>query len=183
MIRTRLPRRCRSMGFLAWVRGGRKRGPRIVRLAAPWRSTLQCSVAQSGRFGPLQGNQITGISRLTRQLRKLSMSAKKQYRIAVIPGDGIGKEVVPEGLRVLEAAARFGFAGLSIISTSPRTTIMPSMARCCPRTGRRRSARTMRSSSARSAGPEGAGSHFALGFADPVPARVRPVCQSASRCG
>ena len=33
----------------------------------------------------------------------------KRYRIAVIPGDGIGKEVVPEGLRVLEAAAeRFG---------------------------------------------------------------------------
>jgi tartrate dehydrogenase/decarboxylase/D-malate dehydrogenase len=32
------------------------------------------------------------------------------YRIAVIPGDGIGKEVVPEGQRVLEAAAkRFGF--------------------------------------------------------------------------
>ena len=31
-------------------------------------------------------------------------------RIAVIPGDGIGREVVPEGLRVLEAAARkFGF--------------------------------------------------------------------------
>lgn len=28
------------------------------------------------------------------------------YRIAVIPGDGIGREVVPEGLRVLEAAAR-----------------------------------------------------------------------------
>src|SRR3712207_4317576 len=32
------------------------------------------------------------------------------YRIAVIPGDGIGEEVVPEGVRVLEAAAkRFGF--------------------------------------------------------------------------
>jgi len=28
------------------------------------------------------------------------------HRIAVIPGDGIGKEVVPEGLRSLEAAAR-----------------------------------------------------------------------------
>ena len=28
------------------------------------------------------------------------------HRIAVIPGDGIGREVVPEGLRVLEAAAR-----------------------------------------------------------------------------
>ncbi|HEY8564192.1 MAG TPA: tartrate dehydrogenase [Beijerinckiaceae bacterium] len=30
----------------------------------------------------------------------------KSYRIAVIPGDGIGKEVVPEGVRVLEAVAR-----------------------------------------------------------------------------
>ena len=28
------------------------------------------------------------------------------YRIAVIPGDGIGKETVPEGLRVLEAVGR-----------------------------------------------------------------------------
>jgi tartrate dehydrogenase/decarboxylase / D-malate dehydrogenase len=35
----------------------------------------------------------------------------KRYRIAVIPGDGIGKEVVPEGLRALEAAGRrFGIA-------------------------------------------------------------------------
>ena len=34
----------------------------------------------------------------------------RQYRIAVIPGDGIGKEVVPEGIRVLEAAAAaYGF--------------------------------------------------------------------------
>ena len=31
------------------------------------------------------------------------------HRIAVIPGDGIGKEVVPEGIRILEAAGkRFG---------------------------------------------------------------------------
>jgi tartrate dehydrogenase/decarboxylase/D-malate dehydrogenase len=34
----------------------------------------------------------------------------KTFNIAVIAGDGIGKEVVPEGIRVLEAAAhRFGF--------------------------------------------------------------------------
>ena len=34
----------------------------------------------------------------------------RTYRIASIPGDGIGKETVPEGLRVLDAAAtRFGF--------------------------------------------------------------------------
>jgi tartrate dehydrogenase/decarboxylase/D-malate dehydrogenase len=32
----------------------------------------------------------------------------KSYRIATIPGDGIGHEVVPEGMRVLEAAARRG---------------------------------------------------------------------------
>ncbi|WP_421880738.1 tartrate dehydrogenase [Methylibium sp.] len=30
----------------------------------------------------------------------------KPHRIAVIPGDGIGREVMPEGLRVLEAAAQ-----------------------------------------------------------------------------
>jgi len=34
----------------------------------------------------------------------------RTYDIAVIPGDGIGKEVVPEGIRVLERAAKkFGF--------------------------------------------------------------------------
>ncbi|HSQ71887.1 MAG TPA: isocitrate/isopropylmalate family dehydrogenase, partial [Rubrivivax sp.] len=34
-----------------------------------------------------------------------------QHRIAVIPGDGIGKEVMPEGLRAVDAAARrFGIA-------------------------------------------------------------------------
>src|SRR6188472_528562 len=34
----------------------------------------------------------------------------RTYEIAVLPGDGIGREVVPEGLRVLDAAAAaFGF--------------------------------------------------------------------------
>ena len=38
------------------------------------------------------------------------MATNRVYNVAVIPGDGIGKEVVPEGLRVLEAAAKkFGF--------------------------------------------------------------------------
>ncbi|HKX79713.1 MAG TPA: tartrate dehydrogenase [Novosphingobium sp.] len=41
------------------------------------------------------------------------MNARKSsrhYQIAVIPGDGIGKEVMPEGIRALEAAAgKFGF--------------------------------------------------------------------------
>ena len=30
----------------------------------------------------------------------------KTFRIAAIPGDGIGNEVLPEGIRVVEAAAR-----------------------------------------------------------------------------
>ncbi|QHC61203.1 tartrate dehydrogenase [Rathayibacter sp. VKM Ac-2760] len=34
------------------------------------------------------------------------ISTPRTHRIAVIAGDGIGKEVVPEGLRALEAAAR-----------------------------------------------------------------------------
>src|SRR3982750_3079793 len=33
-------------------------------------------------------------------------NGKKPYRIAVIPGDGIGKEVMPEGIRVIETAAK-----------------------------------------------------------------------------
>jgi tartrate dehydrogenase/decarboxylase/D-malate dehydrogenase len=38
------------------------------------------------------------------------MPTNRVHRIAVIAGDGIGKEVVPEGVRVLEAAAKkFGF--------------------------------------------------------------------------
>jgi tartrate dehydrogenase/decarboxylase / D-malate dehydrogenase len=38
----------------------------------------------------------------------------KEHRIAVIAGDGIGKEVMPEGVRVLEAAARKFGLGLAL---------------------------------------------------------------------
>ena len=39
------------------------------------------------------------------------MSDPRTYKIAVIPGDGIGNEVMPEGIRALEAAAKaHGFA-------------------------------------------------------------------------
>ncbi|HWB33003.1 MAG TPA: tartrate dehydrogenase [Acidobacteriaceae bacterium] len=41
---------------------------------------------------------------------KTLTKTERTYRIAVIPGDGIGREVVPEGVRVLKAAAEiFGF--------------------------------------------------------------------------
>jgi tartrate dehydrogenase/decarboxylase/D-malate dehydrogenase len=37
----------------------------------------------------------------------------RKYKIATIPGDGIGQEVVPEGIRVIEAAGRrFGFSAI-----------------------------------------------------------------------
>lgn len=38
------------------------------------------------------------------------MTKDRNYRIAVIAGDGIDKEVMPEGVRALEAtSSRFGF--------------------------------------------------------------------------
>ena len=38
------------------------------------------------------------------------MANKNTYKIAVIPGDGIGPEIVPAGIKVLNAAAEgFGF--------------------------------------------------------------------------
>ncbi|MBN9062930.1 MAG: tartrate dehydrogenase [Rhizobiales bacterium 65-9] len=40
----------------------------------------------------------------------MATSTNRKYRIAVIAGDGVGKEVVPEGVRALEkAASTFGF--------------------------------------------------------------------------
>ena len=40
----------------------------------------------------------------------------KPHRIEVIPGDGIGTEVVPEGLRVLDAAEELGKAVASALT-------------------------------------------------------------------
>jgi isocitrate/isopropylmalate dehydrogenase len=49
-----------------------------------------------------------------------------KHRIAAIPDDGIGKEVVPEGRRVLDAAIQFAAA-----PTPPRSS-----ARAASRAGR-----------------------------------------------
>ena len=50
----------------------------------------------------------------------------RRYRIAVIPGDGIGNEVIPAGLEVLEAvaSARAASNGPSNGSTGDRTIIV-----------------------------------------------------------
>ena len=51
-------------------------------------------------------------------------------RIAVIAGDGIGKEVMPEGIRVMEAAAsKYGIICSLTILTLPAGTIMKNTAR------------------------------------------------------
>ena len=42
-------------------------------------------------------------------MAKSAKARTERYRIAVIPGDGIGNEVIPEGMKVLEAVARRSF--------------------------------------------------------------------------
>ena len=138
-------------------------------------STLHCSVALVRRIGPFRGLSI-------QRPGTISMSsAKKTYRIAVIPGDGIGKEVMPEGLRVLEAAAKkhgvavqfdhFDFSSYDYYEKHGK--MMPDDwkeqigkhdaiyfgAVGWPGQDRR--------------------SRFVVGLADQVPPRIRPVCQSA----
>src|SRR6185312_13947977 len=87
---------------LLWKRAGAER----LLGAGSLRSTLHCSVDLNCSLVHCRAIKQEP-SRAGRITRKFSMdSAKKTYRIAVIPGDGIGKEVMPEGLRVIEAAAK-----------------------------------------------------------------------------
>ncbi len=62
----------------------------------------------------------------------------KSFRIAVIPGDGIGKEVVPEGVRVLEkAASRFELAlAFDHFDFASCDYYLQARRRCFPTTGR-----------------------------------------------
>src|SRR5689334_7142055 len=58
----------------------------------------------------LPGHALSREQQPAGQSRRNCMGTNRVYRVAVIPGDGIGKEVMPEGVRALEAAAkRFGF--------------------------------------------------------------------------
>ena len=58
------------------------------------------------------------------------MPTTAPFKIAVIAGDGIGKEVMPEGLRVVQAAAqRFGLQLDIAPSPGPAATTMPPPAR------------------------------------------------------
>jgi tartrate dehydrogenase/decarboxylase / D-malate dehydrogenase len=57
------------------------------------------------RRSVLRGSRIAAFGGVRDDGRE-ERAMKKSYRIAVIPGDGIGKEVVPEGIRVLEQVAQ-----------------------------------------------------------------------------
>ena len=80
-------------------------------LSAPRSETRLCEPrpgrrAPLRRIGPQDVVSFTVPPGKSRQERK----PMAKHKIALIPGDGIGKEVVPEGMRVLEAAGRrFGF--------------------------------------------------------------------------
>ena len=55
----------------------------------------------------------------------------KTHRIAVVPGDGIGKETVPEALKVLDAASRSAWAKRifdwpSVVRSSTSSVRLPS---------------------------------------------------------
>ena len=57
----------------------------------------------------------------------------KEYNIAAIAGDGIGKEVVPEGIKILKEAALKHQFKICLLYTSPsprdkRQSRMPSSA-------------------------------------------------------
>ena len=108
------------------------------------------------------------------------MAAKK---IAVIEGDGIGKEVVPEGVRVLEAAARRFGLDLALGSfrlglRSPRPP-RPDDARERARPDRR----ARRDLSRRDRLADGLRRGIAVDAADADPARLPAICESAARCG
>ena len=152
----------------------------IVRREDLSRSTLHCSVdlalrlvhCKARKQAPEQACRIT---------RTFSMS-KKQYRIAVIPGDGIGKEVMPEGLRVIEAAAKKH--GVSLVLRSFRLRVVRLLREARPDDagrleGANRQARCDLFRCGRLA-REDPGPHLAVGLADQVPQGVRSICEFAS---
>jgi tartrate dehydrogenase/decarboxylase/D-malate dehydrogenase len=69
---------------------------------------LDVSCSNWGEYGVYPASDQTGHVRIP--LRRQQMPTGHKHKIAVIMGDGIGKEVVPEGMRVLDVAGeRFGF--------------------------------------------------------------------------
>ena len=105
----------------------------------------------------------------------------KTHRIAVIPGDGIGKEVVPEGLRVLETAAAQVRHRARIRAFRLELRLLR-QARPDDAGGLVRDAVAVRRDllRRRRLARDGARPRVAVGLADPVPPPLRPVRQPAA---
>ena len=103
----------------------------------------------------------------------------KSYRIAAIPGDGIGNEVLPEGIRVLEAAGkRFGLS----FTFDHFDWSCEHYAETRPHDAGRRARpdpQARRDLSRRGRVSRRSGSCLAVGAADPDPARLQSIRQSS----
>ena len=109
------------------------------------------------------------------------MPTNRVYNIAVIPGDGIGKEVMPEGVRVLEAAAKkFGFELRQDNFDSPRCDYYAKHGRMMPEDWKDKIGRHDAIFFGAVGWPATVPDHISLwGSLHQVPPRVRPVHQSA----
>src|SRR5438876_9805690 len=70
-------------------------------------STCPAAGRGTGRLRASSGvrGALSTIARIPLASTSDRMPPAERFRIAVIPGDGIGQEVVPEGVRVLDAVA------------------------------------------------------------------------------
>ena len=103
------------------------------------------------------------------------------HRIAVIAGDGIGKEVMPEGLRVVEAAARKFGVDVEFTSFDWSCDYYAKHGKMMPDDWFEQLSRVRRDllRRGRLAG-DGARSRVAVGLAHQVPPRLRPVRELAA---
>ena len=103
----------------------------------------------------------------------------KSFKVAVIAGDGIGKEVVPEGIRVVDAAGkRFGFrCEWTPFDWSCERYV--ATGKMMPDDGLGAVAAIRRDFSWGGGASRCAGPRFAMGIADPDPARVSAVREFA----
>ena len=117
--------------------------------------------------------QASDRTRLIGRLPLKRTEHEKKYNIAYIPGDGIGKETGPEGVRVLEAAARKFGIEFKFDEFDWSCDYYAKHGRMMPEDGleqvRRHDAVFFRRGGL--AG-HGARSHFAVGAADPVSAAI-----------
>ena len=105
----------------------------------------------------------------------------KKHKIAVLPGDGIGKEVVPEGLKVLDAvAARFDI-GFQWDHFDWSCDYYAKHGKMMPDDWRAQIGQHEAIFFGSIGWPATVPDHEALGFAVQVPPRIRSVHQFASR--